>query len=421
MEQRPPAHGQAIRAPLVRDDFTADLDAAYGRLRVDLVRLLRGLELEPRSGTAIASGLKLNRQLSWQLATIATEPARSEGLQVLPGARGLQLFIRACAKVEGADEEVEAFRASVDALERALRLHAGDRASLGLLAAAWTPGRLENRTEHLRREGFRAQCALLGVQAASQVRGVIYAPSRAGDASKVSMATYQCFNDLMRLRKDRPCRLLFVEAPTHDDGGLAIGPDELESHLRERFELDEGLSSGLADEIQLVVEGSRGWAILKPGPLGRAASTSWVFTGCTRYEPPRFRTERDRYRQVALQCYVPTERIHIDCLMHHSLAEHIHLEDDLSVTCFDASTGNPMRPVSREDPAYLFDLSDPTTLDATAIACDTAMPELAEVIDRAAQRVGCGVDDLVGVRFSSNYVMTPMSFVISRELRSMPS
>lgn len=418
----PPADAAHVpnRSQPVRVDLAADLDSAYSGLRLALVQVLRSAGIDPRSGGAIASSLSINRQLSWQLATIASEASCADGLHVLPGTRGLQLFANAAARSLGEHPSLDQFAAALQTLERAVAHHAGDRASLGLLTAAWAPSSIEARTDALRRDGFRAQCALLGVQAATQIRGVIYAPSRVGDAGAVAMATYQCFHDLMRLRADRACRLLFVEAPTHDDGSPAMPVDEMRAHMREKFELDPELSAGRPEEVELITQGGRGWVTLRPGALGRAAATSYAFTGCARYEHPRYRSARDRYNQVGIVSYVPTETIYIDCLIDRSLAEHEGFVQSIECSCFDAATGMPMRPVSRSDPAFLFDLASPVPLSPTELACDPSAPELYDLVDRAARRVGTRVDDLVGVRFRSTFAMSPSDFVITRTLPEAP-
>jgi hypothetical protein len=396
-----------------------ELSSAYERFRVNVVRVLREAGIDARSGSAIASELGLNRQLAWQIARIAGEPACDQGLSTFPGTKGLLLFAQACESFDGTTEDpsaIASLRESIDALEAAIVRHAGDRASLGLLTAAWGPKSLEARTEPLRRDGFRAQCALLGVQVDTQVRGLIFAPSQSGDPTKVSLATYQAFSNLVQLRRDRACRLLFVEAPTHDDGTPSMPLDQMSEHMRTKFELVPELSTGEPDQTEIVVQGARGWVTLRPGRLGRSGSTRWCFTGSASYEHPRYHNERDRFNQIAMVTHVPTRLFLCDVLMDRRLAEHIDLAGSLGVSCFDAGTGLPMRPVSRDDPAYLFDLETPQPFGPTEMLCDTQVPDLAKLVDIAAKRVGTSSDQLVGVRFQSSYVMSSTDFVVSRDL-----
>lgn len=412
----PDTYKNPIEERAAPDQLVRDLDAAYAQFRVSLVRMLRAVGVEARSGSAIASRIGLNRQLAWQISTIVSEPTSAAGLNVLPGSKGLDIVVEACRKEIGDDPTVAEAHRALAALEEAVRTHAGDRASLSLIAAAWEPAGIESRTEGLRRDGYRAQCALLGVQAQTQIRGVIYAPARSGDPSRVSMATYQCFVDVTRFRRDHPVRLLYVEAPTHDDGGLAMPLDEMPSHMREKFELHQDFSSGSLADVETLVQGNRGWVMLRPGPIGRQATGTWVFTGSARYEHPRYTSPRDAYNQIGIISLVPTETLHVDCLMDRSLLEHMELYESVRVLCFDASTGLPMRPVSRRDPAYLFDVSTRSPLGPTEIECDASFTRLASVVDSAAKRIGSRLDNLVGVRFSSNCVMSPMDFVIERAL-----
>lgn len=347
---------------------------------------------------------------------IAGEANTGAGLAALPGARGIQLVLEGCHKRLGDVTEVDRLRESIVKLEQAVERHAGDRASLGLLSAVWEPKAVEGRTEALRRYGFRAQCALLGIQAKTQFRGIIYAPSRSGDPDTVSMATYQCFDGLVRLRDDRPCRLLFIEAPTHDDGSASMPPEHMTQHMLEKFQFDEDFSSGDGDEIKILVQGNRGWVTLKPGNIGKAGAAHWAFTGSAAYEHPRFASPKDRFNQVGINTLVPTERMHLDCLMDRSLAEHMELRQSVTAACFDASTGLPMRPTASSDPAFLFDLQSPKALGAVEIASDPLSPDLTPLIDRAAKRVGSSLENLVGVRFTSSYVMSPSTFVLTRDL-----
>ena len=180
--------------------------------------------------------------------------------------------------------------------------------------------------------------------------------------------------------------------------------------------MDEELSGVGRTSVSVVVQAHRGWVVLEPGPVGRTSATSLVFTGAASHEHPRYRSSRDSTNQVAIVCYVPTETLYVDCLMDHSLTEHADFARSLSASCFDASTGLPMRPVTRDDPAYLFDLEPPEPLGAAELLCDTTMPNMEAVVERAARRVGSSLERLVGVRFKTTYAMSPTDVVLSRAL-----
>lgn len=395
-----------------------ELDRAYGDLRAELLKSLQSLGLDPRSGSAIGSRLGVNRQLAWQVSTIACQPMASIGLGVIPGAKGLRLFVDASADELGTlgGNEIQGLRQAVERLDKAIEIHAGDRPTLALLAATWDRSEMESRTEDLRRDAHRAQCALLGARVQTQIRGIIFAPSQVGRTDRVAMASYQCLLGVTRIRSGHRSRLFFVEVPTHDDGTSDMDPAMMATFLREKFRLESDLSSIEPEQVQYLVDRHRGWVVLGAGAVGQSASNTLVFTGLPKYENPRFVEDRDRVNQIAFNCQIPTETLLIDCLMDKSLAESRDFRASLSFQCFDASTGHPMQPISRDDPAFLYDLTDIETLGSELLGADPIYPGTGELVKRAAARVGTTPDRLVGVRCRAKFVISPMSVIATRVL-----
>jgi hypothetical protein len=404
-----------------------ELHEAFVGVKEELVRVLQGQQLDPRSGAAIAQRLGLNRQLAWQLATIASEPSTAAGLSVMPGARGLEMFVEASergATQRGVAQDqlgLAELRRAIERLESAIRTHAGDRATLALLAATWDSAEVERRTEDLRRDAYRAQCALLGARVETQVRGVIFAPSRVGDPGKLAMASYQGMAGVTRIRAGHRSRLFYLELPTHDDGTLDAGVPDLSVHLREKFQLVPELSSVGAEGLEYIVEGARSWVTLRAGPIGSAASERLAFTGVPGYENPRYISGRDHLNQVAIVCHIPTETLLVDCLMDQRLPESADFLRSLTMQCFDASTGHPMRPATAADPAFLFELTDVQPLGVATFRADADFAGTGELVARAAQRVGSTPERLVGIRCRVRFATAPMSVVITRRLPAAPS
>jgi hypothetical protein len=409
----------------------AELSSAYNQVRTELIRVLQRHQLDPRSGTAIAQRLGLNRQLAWQVATIAGEANTADGLTVLPGNRGLELFVEASrkrgeemidAQREALSQDLTALLASIERLEGVIRMHAGDRATLSLIAAAWDSSEVERRTEDLRRDGHRAQCALLGAKVETQVRGIIFAPSQHGDPSRVAMASYQGLSNITRIRAGHRSRILYAELPTHDDGTRDLGVQDISTFIREKFQLETSLSSVGPEEIEYLVDAGgaacRGWVALRPGDLGVQASMHLAFTGLPAYENPRYVTAKDRLNQIAIVCHIPTETLLIDCLMDKRLAESEEFVQSLSLQCFDASTGHPMKPANQLDPAFLFDLTQHEPLRMGAGWADVSYAQTGDLVARAAYRLGSKLEDLVGIRYRVKYMLAPMSVVITRRLPS---
>ncbi len=269
--------------------------------------------------------------------------------------------------------------------------------------------------EALRREGQRAQAALLGSRVRTQVRGVIFGPARSGSPLNVSMATYQAFDGLVRLRRGQHSRLFYEEVATHDDGSAAMSPGDFEAHMRDKYRVLPGMSSGGPEDIRVHVEGRRGWVTLGPGLLGNQAQSQWAVAGKPRYEPPRYQSEKDRWNQIGILSYLPTELLLLDFLFERGIAAETDLTA-ISAWCFDGSTGYPLRPASPADPAFLFALPGQRPLSPESLATDLAYPRSAELIGASAALLGLGLSDLVGVRFALPHLMSPSWLVLTRPL-----
>lgn len=401
------------------------LDLALAAVRSELVWVMQAQQLDPRSGAAIAQRLGLNRQLAWQVSTIASTSSVAEGLAAMPGVRGLDLFVEASrrnASATGApvSDGLAKLCEAISRLEAVIRTHAGDRATLALMAATWDSAEVERRTEDLRRDAYRAQCALLGARVDTQVRGVIFGPSRVGNPDRLAMASYQALSGVTRIRTGHRTRLFYLELPTHDDGTLDAAVPSLDRHLREKFQLEPELSTIRENDLEYLVESHRSWVTLRPGPVGVAATETLAFTGLPGYENPRYVSGRDHLNQIAIVCHVPTQTLLVDCLMDRRLPESATLARSLAFQCFDASTGHPMKPASSADPAYLFDVTEVEPLGPTNIRADPRFAGTGELVTRAAHRVGSTPDQLIGVRCQLRFTTAPMSLVITRRLPEAP-
>ncbi len=405
-------------------DAHEELQHAYGGIRSQIVRVLQHHHIDARSGTAIAQRLGLNRQLAWQVATIAAQPSPAIGLGVMPGARGLELLLEASQRLGDSGifaDELAALKLSIDTLEATIRKHAGDRQMLALLTATWETQELQQRTEDLRRDGHRAQCALLGTKVNTQIRGMVFAASQRGDPDRVSMASYQCMLGVTRIRARHRTRLFYLERATHDDGSLDRAMPDLGTYLRERFRLDAELSNVAESDLEYIVDGNRGWVVLRPGSVGCSRTATLAFTGLSAYEHPRYLTPKDHVNQLLTVCHTPTEEILVDCLIDRRLAESARFMESVRLRCFDASTGHPTTPMSDDDAAFLFEVTEAEPLGEAAIFADPSYEHMQALVAKAAGQVGVPIEELIGVRYRAKYILSPMSLVLVRQLHEKPA
>lgn len=394
-------------------DVADELRHAYGRFRSAFVRSCKIASVDPTSGTAIARGLGLTRQLSWHLASIAEEPEVSRGLTMLPGRRGLSLMIDAlgASAPEAQAEIVEA----TGRLDDAITQHAGDRARLDLLTAAWGHDKLEEHSVALRREGLRVQTALLGLQTAVQVRGVIFAPTE-GKTDQFALASYCYFDNLVRFRGDRPCRIFYADIPWNYDGSPAIDETEMTSHMEEMYRFAPQFSSVAHAPVEMVVQRSRGWVNLLPGPIGHGSALDLAFIGHSSREYQRYAEFPRHTFQIAQFSFVPTETYVTDLLMTRALAEEADLFASSEVMCFDAATGLPLLPATRQDPAFLYNFESRRHLTPDEFDIDPGRSTLTQLIAESARGLGVEIDELVGVRYTTKHLLAATISMISRRL-----
>lgn len=385
-------------------DVADELQDAYHSFRSDLVRCLRKAGVAADSGTQISRQLGLTRQLSWQLATIVAEPRVVEGLAALPGSRGLALVRKSVSTVKDAPHK--GFALSIERLEAAIEAFAGDRARLDLLTAAWGHAGLDDRSEVLRREAFRVQSALYGVNASLQVRGLIFAPSVAGDDKTLTLASYSYFGNLVRYRRDRACRLAYFTIPWKPDGSAAIPVEKMPEHVRGMYAFQPEHSTATNEEVEMVVHGQRGWVTLAAGPLGCSNAVSLAFTGRSNYTPACVATpEHPGPEEVAQFSFVPTERYVADVLTTPEIALKLDLARNLSASCFDAAGGLPMPDSEAENPTFLYHLESRRDMSRATFDVDPSSSTLSDLISLSAANVGLDSEQLIGYRFTTGYAL----------------
>ena len=191
---------------------------------------------------------------------------------------------------------------------------------------------------------------------------------------------------------------------------------QMAEHVEQMYRFSPRHSSVQSSPTETIVRGSRGWITLRVGAVGHGAAQDLAFTGLSNYQHPRRRAGVDRYVQNAQFSFVPTETYIVDYLMPRELAEESRIPDSCEVLCYDASTGLPVLPASRDDAAFLYTLDGGTRLTRSELEVDPSGTTLTDLVGEAADRIGADVDDLVGVRYTTSFLLAPSITVVSREL-----
>lgn len=159
--------------------FQVDVPEAIGRLARALAVLLTGLQSVGKAAE-LARVLSLDRALSWKIWRIVHAATPLEAVPYLLSTEGYEKLLRA-AQRRGVERDVlEAVRVSAEGVSEVMRQHAGDRASLEIIAAEVTGksgGAMDPRSVARRKACFLGNSAVWGVQAAVQYRAGFFGRS----------------------------------------------------------------------------------------------------------------------------------------------------------------------------------------------------------------------------------------------------
>lgn len=148
------------------DRFEAEATSTLRELRRATANLIASFKGVDRA-IEVSTRLGVERSLAWKVWQVAQGSSSCPSVAHIPGRQGFKRFLEAAQQAGVRDELVRDAQAAFDRFEELTVAYGGGRASAGSLLSTLSP---EGRTRHdtaLRRDGFRANAALLGVQAAA--------------------------------------------------------------------------------------------------------------------------------------------------------------------------------------------------------------------------------------------------------------
>ncbi len=305
------------------------------RLRSAFAGVLESLPVAGRARPKqLADTLNIDRTLAWKISKLIDGHDPFAAARFVPGAAGVNIFLRAATRCHVPRIPVEQARKAFQDFHALMRIHAGDRKSLGMMLAGHVredPGRAD--LEH-RKQAFQANSYLLGVQAATQLDTYLVHPST--HAGLLDVAIVRGYVDLRRIRPNVPWRIARLYS-VNDVGELRT------SFPREPLgcNLESGHS---ADELPLMTEFcSRPWpeyrrvggprgAVeyeLAEAPVGNTAAHTCMIGEVARGAGPRQRNDREWLFVVRARLRTPCETALFDLLIHRDVFGRITPQLDL--------------------------------------------------------------------------------------------
>ncbi len=313
--------------PLEPPSFTAEFERTLHGLRASLTEVLAAIGADPGRPFRMAGALGLNKNLAWKVARIVNAPSGYEAVQHVPGPGGIKILLAALAKHGAGERELDELRGALDAFDRMVRVHSGDRATLELMLGSIAPDRVDpQRLESNRKLSFQGNSATWGVQARVRVGVQLIAPS-ADNPEEVDVGTVAGFLDFRRLRPTAWPLLMNIGYSEDDRGEPAHRP--LAGDPNDPPLLRDFCTSPLP-EIRTVPRPDGKTYELCEGPVGHTAASNCIFGWLARNVGSAYR-EGDEYEvaELMVQLNTPVEILVHDFLVHRELpfrgAPELHL------------------------------------------------------------------------------------------------
>jgi hypothetical protein len=378
----------------------------------------------------LARRLGVSEKLGWQVWRAARAGSPAELLAHLPGAAGVAIALDAAARAGAPRAAVTRARISMADVDRLVRGHAGDRASLAMMlapagaghAAAFPHERGRRRPgsdEEHRRLAFLGTSYLWGVQARAYLSLSILHPGRADD--RVDIASIRGVIDLRRLRDDLPwiitrtgCRT--GSGPGHPDGRHRE-PLTARSTDAERAPVIEEFCSSPMPQVRAIPVPGKELLDVEVGPtaVGDAGSVNCM-VGELLHNLPRYRTTSTARGQIAPILFTPCQRWIQDVLVHRGA----EIAEPVTVSFYGDPRGEGVDHAIERNRLPIHATVDrlgrgPDVLDTPAI------PRYRDLVLRAHELAGWAPsDDFVAYRVELTYPPTPSMMVLEFGLPDAP-
>jgi hypothetical protein len=382
-------------------------------LRGALATAVAELGLDPARPQQLARELGLHRHLTLKISRIVTGTDVFAAVSHVPSPSSMGGFLRALGKKGVSAGAIEGVERAMVAFDDLVRTHAGDRATLDLVASGFVPGGAPSEALfQARRAAFRANSATWSVQTRVHVATNIMAPN-AGDPSRVDMGLVNGRVDFRRLRPDIAWPL-FRRTAWDETGSSRLVEVEpiLPEEARDGVPL---LAPFCSPDLPELRRSERKDCIefeLPPGPVGRTGEVTCMLGTVVRSLGSQHADEHDRVCEVTSKLILPSELLQLDLIVHESLSWARNPE------CSVRSLLEG-RPVHGKNPTAM---TLPVENDVHELGFGLAtmatphVPRYTELLACVFDRLGWNADEFLGFRFSLEFPPIPSSATLSMDL-----
>jgi hypothetical protein len=297
--------------------FHEDAARTLTRLRSELSEVIAALPDDVRKGADLHRALRIDRKLSWKVFKVAraTDPV-AVGPHV-PSRGNLRSFLRAATKQGVPERLIEAASNAADEFEKMVARHAGDRSTFdSMVSALGSDETAEQLNLVHRRQAFRAQRHILGVQAETQLKFAAMQPSDA--PMMLDGIRVEGFVGLRQLRGNAPLIISYSGVRSDDGSVVEIKREPLEpvSEPHGVALLRDFCSKPLPELRGVQVQAGFVNGEIRSRDVGKCAAVTCMEGHLTRRAVQRYRTECDRIGATVVTVRTPVEVAILDLLLH---------------------------------------------------------------------------------------------------------
>jgi len=178
--------------------FEEDAAEVLGRLRSSFSGLLASLGKPVRGAADLRRVLGIDNKLCWQIVRVANAREAMEVGPHVPTRAGLKSLCAAAGRKGVPKKWIEEIDRTGKAFDELVAAHAGDRVTFDSMIAPYADQENVISVAH-RRAAYRANSHILGMQAETQIKCVIFQPN-ADEPAKMDAAIIRGYQRLRQLR-----------------------------------------------------------------------------------------------------------------------------------------------------------------------------------------------------------------------------
>lgn len=309
-------------APASELSFEQQVLSAFQVLRGSLIEVFAAAGVDAGRPYPAARELEVNKNLTWKASKIIRATGPSEAIQHLPGKGGTRLLLEALAKHGAAPEFVEKTRAAVEAFDRVIEKHSGDKATLELMLDGLNDGSNDaEQLEKSRKLAYQGNSGVWGMQVKARLTTFVMAPDAPG-SDIFDNLLLTGFLGLKRLRSETPWTILRLRS--YQDDGSAKAPAaqrSLDAKAEELWgvPLLPAYSSPGLPQLNVRHERHELAVELPGGPVGKQGSADIFFGRVDRSFASMLATPSDKRGEFLTDYTLPIREAQFDVLIHEDL------------------------------------------------------------------------------------------------------